>query len=214
MASYKKYLLRCRECGAKTEAVCECGVEYIPARVYVKEAIAQNPELLGLTNVALADQLGVGYSTVERALRDMYANTTSAPHGVDVVQPHLRRKGRDGKLYLPSQSSQRGRIQKLNAEIGDPNVTFTVRKAEPIGLMPNDMRERVEASIDEIRRHLEILYRLFLYTNQMSPELRHLFADEMNTIRVRAERCARQLVDDLRKINRPLCHIEIPLRAN
>jgi hypothetical protein len=80
----------CTGCGAEANASCDCGKPYIPAKVRAAEAIKANPQK---SDRAIADEIGVGATTVNRARKE-----TGAPDGAPV-----EREGRDGKVYrLPT----------------------------------------------------------------------------------------------------------------
>jgi hypothetical protein len=77
-------LLRCPKCGATTDAACDCGVEYVQAGALAAAAIEANPEL---SNRAIAEQTGLGLTTVQRARKSGDPNGSPA-----------KRIGRDGKM--------------------------------------------------------------------------------------------------------------------
>jgi len=78
--------LECKQCGATTEAKCDCGVEYVLVRPkeVAEKAIMENPEQSDRT---IAEKIGVGKTTVLRARK------TGGPNGPPA------RKGKDGKKY-------------------------------------------------------------------------------------------------------------------
>lgn len=83
--------LRCESCGATAEAACDCGVAYVPAGQKAAAAIMANP---GLSNRAIAQEIGVSNQTVMRARQ------AGAPDGAPD-----QREGLDGKTYkLPQRS--------------------------------------------------------------------------------------------------------------
>jgi hypothetical protein len=55
--------LRCSKCGATTDAICECGVGYVPAHEYAAKALAANPEK---SDRAIAAELGIDHKTVAK----------------------------------------------------------------------------------------------------------------------------------------------------
>ena len=78
-------LLRCSKCGAKTEAACDCGVGYEPARVVAAKAVKANPEK---SNRAIAAELGIHHDTVREARKSVAGFPATD-----------RRIGTDGKSY-------------------------------------------------------------------------------------------------------------------
>jgi hypothetical protein len=85
--------LECKQCGATTEAKCDCGVEYVLVRPgeIAEKAIMENPEQ---SDRAIAAQIGVNNSTVSRARKSVVANATPA-----------KRIGKDGKTYSAKKST-------------------------------------------------------------------------------------------------------------
>jgi hypothetical protein len=95
-------------------------------------------------------------------------------------------------------------------------TSITVRKAKPIGRMPDDTRQKIEGHIAEIKHRQFKLETLLEYADQMSEPLRHVLADELRDLRGKFDTLARVALggSDLRKIDRPLCNVEIPLRKD
>ena len=79
--------LECSSCGATTEAQCGCGVPYLPAGARAAKAVAENP---GMSDRAIAAEIGVGLGTVQRARKK-----STDPH--ESVGPPAKRIGKDGK---------------------------------------------------------------------------------------------------------------------
>lgn len=77
--------MACTACGAEANASCNCGKPYLPAKKRAAEAIAANPQK---SNRAIAEEIGVGRRTVDRA-RDELGGPGGPPE----------REGRDGKVY-------------------------------------------------------------------------------------------------------------------
>ena len=75
-------MICCSKCGAKP--VCNCGVAYVPARVYAAKAIAAHPEK---SDRAIAKQIGVDHKTVALARKSVGEKSPT------------RRVGTDGKRY-------------------------------------------------------------------------------------------------------------------
>ena len=75
--------LACSECGATTNAACNCGKPYVPAGARAAEALAQNPEK---SDRAIAAEIGVHHSTVNEVRKKS-----------TVGNPTVPRKGKDGK---------------------------------------------------------------------------------------------------------------------
>jgi hypothetical protein len=75
----------CTSCGSEANASCNCGKPYVPKKQRAAEAIAANPRK---SNVAIAEELGVGAETVRRAREEL-----GSPYG------EAEREGRDGKVY-------------------------------------------------------------------------------------------------------------------
>jgi hypothetical protein len=106
--------LRCSECGAEANATCACGVAYIPAGEYARKVAAMQP---GVSNRALAEQIGVSYQTVRRARQSVDTNVSTES-----------RTGKDGKMYSPRKPHKAPSLDKAR-EI--------VREAEAIGIPLN-----------------------------------------------------------------------------
>jgi hypothetical protein len=108
------------------------------------------------------------------------------------------------------------RVRAYNEATGFKIMSITVRKAKPIGRMPDDTRQKIEGHIAEIKHRQFKLEMLLEYANKMSEPLRHVFADELRDLRGKFDALARIALggSDLRKIDRPLCHVEIPLRKD
>jgi hypothetical protein len=87
--------LRCTACGALTQAACGCGAGYAymsPGEMAAK-AVKDNP---GMSNVALADKLGIDESTVRKARK-----STSGNPEVE------KRTGKDGRTRrMPRKKSE------------------------------------------------------------------------------------------------------------
>lgn len=82
-----KAQLQCSGCGVEVNAGCDCGVPYLLTPVErTIEAIDANPGLLGLSNRAIAKEIGVGHETVRRTRK-----ATASSEAVD------GRVGLDGK---------------------------------------------------------------------------------------------------------------------
>lgn len=77
--------LACTGCGAEANASCDCGLSYVPKAVRAAEAVRANPEK---SDRAIAAELGVGRTTVQRA-REELAHDGPVEDG-----PRI---GRDGK---------------------------------------------------------------------------------------------------------------------
>ena len=197
--------LRCTSCGVTTDAKCDCGVDYIIVRPgkAAAIAIAKFPEK---SDRVIAENIGVSPNTVKAA------RATVQNCAVD------SRIGKDGKERRMPRKTKRQRFQELSDEEVGFRVTAEVIKRQPPGRMPNDTRQKFEAAIETILVELQRLDEfgdLGQYAPQMSNELRHLLADELRIIEKRARHAAKHMLGgngDLRKITRPLCHVDIPLR--
>jgi hypothetical protein len=75
----------CTGCGAEANASCNCGKPYVPKKQRAAEAIAANPQK---SDRAIAEELGIGTMTVNRARRE-----AGVPDGTP------EREGRDGKVW-------------------------------------------------------------------------------------------------------------------
>jgi hypothetical protein len=186
--------LRCSQCGASTEAKCECGVAYLPAGAFAAEAVAKNPEA---KPAQIARETGVSYMTAHRAV----ANVTSLPNGKKNSKKNGKKKSAAERAY---QCSIDNGI-KFDVSILPPS---------PIGRMPDDTKEQMEASIKIIKEQWEKLFWNARYADQMSNELRHLLADELRGLSSHLREVSYTLLGgkDWRKITRPWCNEEIPLR--
>jgi hypothetical protein len=186
---------------------------------YAKRAVVANPDM---SNRVLADEVGVGETTIRRA-REAVDDLAGAPNNAP-VEPETR-TGKDGKQYPahkqmhPTTRRMMDRAEKLRAHwdatgTGPKILSIKVRRAKPIGRMPDNTRERFQAHIEIIKERLVKLHKLVDYADQMSDELRHLLADELSGVGGRAKQLAKDMLgkDDLRKINRPMCDVVIPLR--
>src|SRR5262245_56232233 len=85
--------LFCFDCGAETNATCNCGVAYLPKATRAAEAIVADP---AKSNRQIAEETGLSEATVRRA-------RPGASHDA----PELV-TGRDGKSY-PAAQPQRPR---------------------------------------------------------------------------------------------------------
>jgi ParB-like chromosome segregation protein Spo0J len=121
-----------------------------------------------------------------------------------------------GKLRHGHPKTMGDRVRAYNEATGFKIMSITVRKAKPIGRMPDDTRQKIEGHIAEIKNRQFKLEVLLEYADQMSEPLRHVFADELRDLRGKFDKLAHIALggSDLRKIDRPLCHVEIPLRKD
>ena len=87
--------LYCKECGAITEAVCDCNAGYLPAGEYAELYLAENPDR---SNRAIADHLKMSDTTVMRARQRVEARAGAAN------EAHEKRVGRDGKSHPAKRS--------------------------------------------------------------------------------------------------------------
>src|ERR1700726_4036552 len=76
-------MICCSKCGAKAKPGCNCGVAYVPARVYAAKAVAAHPEKSDRT---IAREIGVSDKTVAAARKATAEKSAVA-----------KRIGRDGK---------------------------------------------------------------------------------------------------------------------
>jgi hypothetical protein len=96
-------------------------------------------------------------------------------------------------------------------------VTWEFQEAEPVGRMPDDIRERYTEVVQAILEKMDELRELGEYREQMHPDLRHVLVEGPKTIKMLAERLAKEMIGgdgDLRKVKRFLCDEEIPLRVD
>jgi hypothetical protein len=77
--------IACSACGATTEAACDCGLPYVPAKERAAAAVAVNPEK---SDRAIAAEIGVDHKTVGAARRSVGEHS-----------PPEKRVGKDGKSY-------------------------------------------------------------------------------------------------------------------
>jgi hypothetical protein len=100
--------MSCTACGAEANASCDCGKPYVPAKQRAAEAIAANPRK---SNVAIAEELGVGTETVRRARSE-----AGSPDG------YPEREGRDGKVYrLPVRAAVNDSDDDIEADVEPDN---------------------------------------------------------------------------------------------
>lgn len=78
--------MACTACGSLANAACDCGAPYLPAGQRAAEAIVANPRM---SDRAIAEQIGVGTMTVNRARKQ-----STVPHGTVDVETRI---GLDGK---------------------------------------------------------------------------------------------------------------------
>jgi hypothetical protein len=106
----------CSACGATTDAACDCGVAYLPARQRAAEAITANPDR---SDRAIAAEIGVDHKTVGAARRSVGEHS-----------PPEKRIGQDGKSY-PAMSTKASREKASEARFdGGPDAepTFTLEE--------------------------------------------------------------------------------------
>lgn len=82
----------CTGCGSETNATCNCGKPYLPAKRRAAEAIAANPQK---SNRAIAEEIGVSEFSVRDARK-----SGAMDHAPE-------REGRDGKIYHLPQRQER-----------------------------------------------------------------------------------------------------------
>jgi hypothetical protein len=116
----------CTACGAEANATCTCGVAYVPKSVQAAEAIATNPEK---SDRAIAAELGVGRTTVQRARKEV---ARDGPPELD------ERVGRDGKRYSATRPTTTEPISEdkiITAAANGPvfEVTKILRRLSPSG---------------------------------------------------------------------------------
>jgi hypothetical protein len=88
----KRAGLICSGCGAVASASCNCGKAYVPPSMLAASAIASNP---GKSDRAIADEVGLGLGTIQRARKTVDPNGSPA-----------RRTGKDGKSYSAKRKQQ------------------------------------------------------------------------------------------------------------
>ena len=96
--------LECSNCGASTEAPCDCGALFLPAGMRAEQALAENP---ALSDRVIADAIGVSEPTVSKARKQSTDKSLS-------VEKHI---GRDGKARrLPKKMTKaQARAKALQA---------------------------------------------------------------------------------------------------
>ncbi|HEY7414851.1 MAG TPA: hypothetical protein VH593_06640 [Ktedonobacteraceae bacterium] len=183
--------LRCSECGSSAEASCECGVAYIPASEYARRELEKHPEM---SDRALAAKIGVGTMTVSRARKKV-----GVPNGTPE-----KRVGKDGKSYPASSKTA----------LKEWVSTWEIVPGTPLGPMPEDIREKMQECCNQIHHFYFQLLQAARYAEQMSPELRHLMADKIRGLSSNLRDVSHTFLGekDWRKIRRPYCDEEIPLR--
>src|SRR5262245_570315 len=187
---------RCSKCGAPGTASCDCGAPYLPATELARRVLEQDPNK---SNRMVAEEVGVSRQTVHLA-RKQLAN------GLPVTG---KRKGRDGKTRrLPLSDKESAR------ELKSSGVSAWIVPAKPLGKIPGDAKEKMQKYIDIIHKNYVLLWKLSLYAEQMSPELRHLMADNLRGLSKNLKDLSKAIgPKDWRKISRPYCDEEVPLRA-
>lgn len=121
-------MLECSNCGATTNAACNCGVAYVPASQRAAEAITADPTK---SNRAIADQIGVSEPTVRRA------RGASGDAPATVI-------GKDGKSYPAERPSKPAEPVSVGAQLD-----AALRKAWPT--LPDDEREALFKTVNWLR---------------------------------------------------------------
>lgn len=108
--------------------------------------------------------------------------------------------------------------QRSNDLMNKLGFKITAGKAvkPDVGELTEAIRAEYKKILEEINGRLNRLIELGCYIDQMHPLLRHTLADSLNGIKSMAETLAKNMVGgngDLRKITRPHCNVEIPLRV-
>lgn len=89
----------CTGCGSETNATCNCGKPYVPKKQRALEKARENPKQ---SVRALAEEVGVGHGTAQRALEEARAGV-----------PDGTAEGRDGKVYrLPVREPETDDIEQ------------------------------------------------------------------------------------------------------
>ena len=188
--------LRCIKCGAPATTECDCGVACVPTREYAKRHREYLQKILeensGKGTRTIAGEIGEPETTLRRIRKKQ-----GAPNGAPA-----KRKGKDNKSYPASRQQE-------------PYMGATIIPAAPLGEIPGDAREKMQEYVDAIHYYIEMLLKMSWYAEQMSPELRHLMADNLRGLSNNLKLISHNLLGhkDWRKISRPYCDEEIPLRA-
>jgi DNA-binding transcriptional MocR family regulator len=92
--------MQCSACGAVGTAACDCGAPYLPPAAIAANAIAADPNK---SNRAIAEELGIGSTTVNRA------RGATAPNGA--VE---KRVGRDGRARkTPKRAAKKAKPEEV-----------------------------------------------------------------------------------------------------
>jgi len=107
-------MLECSACGAKANAECACGVEYVPAGTRAAAAIAKNPEK---SDRAIAAEIGVSDRTINRARK-----TTATDVAVGT-----KRTGKDGRTrQVPQTKNSRRQMDMPKTDAVREAIRATV----------------------------------------------------------------------------------------
>jgi hypothetical protein len=127
--------LECSNCGAATDAACNCGAPYVPALARAADAIEKSPEK---SNRAIAAETGLGLETVRRARK------TTDPDGS--VGPRV---GLDGKVRrLPTKTNE---VMPTEAEAEESyQETLYDQACLLLESMASETRQRFFAHIKDV----------------------------------------------------------------
>ncbi len=124
-------MIFCSKCGAKARPGCNCGVAYVPARVFAARAVAAHPEK---SDRAIAAAIGVDPKTVAKARKATAEKSAVA-----------KRIGRDGKARrLPNKwmAPEAANAMKARAE------AIARLFPPPVKTIPNESRAALIAALD------------------------------------------------------------------
>jgi hypothetical protein len=119
--------------------------------------------------------------------------------------------------YPKKKKTKAEQIREYNEATGFKLLGYSVTKAKPIGRMPDDIRDQFDKELDHMFKRLKNLEQLGRYSDQMAEDLRHYLAGRMNYAKIRIERMAKEILGgdgDLRKIRKPACGDDFPIRLD
>lgn len=176
-------MLECSACGAKANAECACGVEYVPAGTRAAAAIAKNPEK---SDRAIAAEIGANQSTVSRRRN----NTTDARASVEGNQSAgtqpvgTKRIGKDGRTRRVPQVAHKkptGVIQRQASIDVKPKVWDAFKEqAEAEGISAAAKLGKMithTVSKSQPKESAEIMVSLSVLTEKLVP-LAHEIAEQ------------------------------------
>jgi hypothetical protein len=120
-------MIYCSKCGAKAKPGCNCGVAYVPARMFAVKAVAAHPEK---SDRAIAKEIGVDHKTVSAARKS-------------VGEKSPTRVGADGKRYQSTKHMTPAAAEAMKARAEAVARLFP----PPVKTIPNAARAELIAAL-------------------------------------------------------------------